>query len=274
MHQYATLIGAAVIAAIACSTTANGQDLSLGLAAGGAMRVGTKITMEVQAQARQYRFVGAVLSREGGVTYEWFTTFPAPAVWHRTLGDDLLATARAYCACHRGWEFGPVTGATSLWISRGVFEDLVERGEADFRYNPQSIEMEDAHLTFVGRETVDVIVNGVNRPLPAIVAATDAGVTFWVHDDPTDPLVLRVQGPWSARVTSILQRPDDRIGTSTIGACIQSTMARGIRFLSCTVARAWRPTIFCRFLTSLKPKLASFTSTSPVTDCRNVSRRP
>ena len=213
MHQYATWIGAAVIAAIACSTTANGQDLSLGLAAGGAMRVGTKITMEVQAQARQYRFVGAVLSREGGVTYEWFTTFPATAVGHRTLGDDLLATARAYCACHRGWEFGPVTGATSLWISRGVFEDLVERGEADFRYNLQSIEMEDAHLTFVGRETVDALVNGVNRPLPAIVAATDAGVTFWVHDDPTDPLVLRVQGPWSARVTSILQRPDDRIGT-------------------------------------------------------------
>jgi len=202
-----------IFAALFFSGPAAAQDLSLGLAPGGTMRLGTKITLEVNAQGRDYRFVGAVISREGGVTYEWFTTFPATAVGHRILGDELLATSRAFCACHRGWEFGAVTDATSLWMSRAVFEDLVERGEADFRFNPDTIELRDANLTFVGNDLVDVLVNGVEQTLPAMVAITDEGETFWIHDDPTDPLILRIQGPRSSRVTSILQRPDNRIGT-------------------------------------------------------------
>ena len=211
-RQAAWWLVAAVIFGATFSVS-NAQDMSQGLVDGGTMRLGTKITVEVEAEALEYRFVGAVIGREGGVTYEWFSTSPRTAVGHRMLGDELLATSRGYCACHRRWEFGPVTDATSLWMSRGVFEDLVERGEADFSFNPDTIEMRDAHLTFVGNENFEVLVNGVEQILPAIVASTEDGVTFWVHDDPNDPLVLLVQGPWSSRVTSILQRPDNRIGT-------------------------------------------------------------
>jgi proline iminopeptidase len=203
----------AIFTGVFFSPPAAAQDLSLGLAPGGTMRLGTKITLKVNAPGRDYRFVGAVINREGGVTYEWFTTFPETAVGYRILGDELLATSRAFCACHRRWEYGPATDATSLWMSRAVFEDLVESGEADFRFNPETIELRDAHLTFVGNETLDVLVNGVDQPLPAMVAVTDEGAMFWIHDDPTDPLILRVQGPWSSRVTAILQRPDSRIGT-------------------------------------------------------------
>ena len=85
--------------------------------------------------------------------------------------------------------------------------------------------MRDAHLTFVGNETVDVLVNGVEEALPAIVAVTDEGAMFWIHADPTDPLILRVQGLWSSRVTSILQRPDSRIVVLTGYGAIATAVA-------------------------------------------------
>ena len=211
---------AAVLIAVLASPA-----FAAGLAEGGSQRLGTKITVEVEAEGRSYRFVAAILARDDGVTYEWFTTSPVAAVGYRQLGEELLASSRAFCACHRGGEFGPVEDAPSVWVSRQVLEDLTEKGAAAFRFNARSTEMTDTRLVFLRRDTMDISVDGEPVTLPVVVVRADSGTTFWIHDDPADPLVLRVRGSWSSRVTSIVQRPDDHLGT------VRNIDGRGIHYL-------------------------------------------
>ena len=211
---------AAVLIAVLASPA-----FAAGLAEGGSQRLGTKITVEVEAEGRSYRFVAAILARDDGVTYEWFTTSPVAAVGYRQLGEELLASSRAFCACHRGGEFGPVEDAPSVWVSRQVLEDLTEKGAAAFRFNARSTEMTDTRLVFLRRDTMDISVDGEPVTFPVVVVLADSGTTFWIHDDPADPLVLRVRGSWSSRVTSIVQRPDDHLGT------VRNIDGRGIHYL-------------------------------------------
>ena len=55
---------AAVLIAVLASPA-----FAAGLAEGGSQRLGTKITVEVEAEGRSYRFVAAILARDDGVTY-------------------------------------------------------------------------------------------------------------------------------------------------------------------------------------------------------------
>ncbi len=179
----------------------------------GSQSLATKITIEVENGGLAYRFVAAILALEDGVTYEWFITSPVASVGHRKISDEMLTSSRAFCACHRNGEFGPVEDAPSLWVSREVLQDLKQLGAAPFRFNQQSAEMTDTRLVFLRRDTLDVTVDGQAVALPVVVARAESGATFWIHDNPADPLVLRVQGEWSSQVTSILQRPEDHLGT-------------------------------------------------------------
>lgn len=187
--------------------------IAAGLAEAGSQRLGTKITIQVENGDRAYRFVAAILALDDGVAYEWFTTSPVASVGHRKISAEMLASAQAFCACHRDGEFGPVQDAPSLWVSHQVLEDLTRTGAASFRFNRLGTEMTDTRLVFLRRDTLDVSVDGQTVPLLVVVARADSGTTFWIHDNPADPLVLRVKGDWSSRVTSIVQRPDDHLGT-------------------------------------------------------------
>ena len=124
----------------------------------------------------------------------------------------MLASSHAFCACHWSGEFGPADEISSLWVGREVLEELLTAGSAPFAFNQQAAEMVDTRLEFVREGTLDIAVDGEATSLPVVIARAEQA-TFWIHNDPDDPLVLQVRGLWSSTVTSIVQRADDHIGT-------------------------------------------------------------
>lgn len=189
---------------VALAGAAHAADLR----SGGAQRPGTKLTYEIASPAAVYRFVANVLPAAGGVQFEWFTTWPRAADGVRTLPAALLAEADTYCECYRAGEFGGASTATSLWLSRRLFEG-VRAGSVTARFTeggpPQT-------LTLVRRDSYPVFVDNERVELPALVARASAGMVLWVKDDPADPLVLALEGAQQFHLRDIRQRRDDEIG--------------------------------------------------------------
>ncbi len=188
----------------ACAGTAQAGDFL----SGGAQRPGTKLTYEIASPAAVYRFVASVLSVDGGVQYEWFTTSPRAADGIRTLPAGLLAEADTYCECYRAGDFGGTQYATSLWLSRHLFDGL-RTGSVTVRFSeggpPQT-------LTLLRREPYTVFLDNQPLAVPALVARASAGMLLWVKDDPADPLVLALEGAQQLHLRDVRQRGDDEIG--------------------------------------------------------------
>jgi proline iminopeptidase len=176
--------------------------------AGGARRLGTKLTYEIASPAAVYRFVASVLSTANGVQYEWFTTSPRVADGIRLVPAGLLADSDTYCECYRAGEFGGSLSATSLWLSRHLFEGL-RAGEATARFAEGGLAQV---LTLLRRESYVVFIDNERTEVPALVARASAGMTLWVKDDPNDPLVLALEGTQQFHLRDVRQRRDDEIG--------------------------------------------------------------
>ena len=185
----------------------------------------------------------------------------------------MLASSHAFCACHWSGEFGPADEISSLWVGREVLEELLTAGSAPFAFNQQAAEMVDTRLEFVREGTLDIAVDGKATSLPVVIARAEQA-TFWIHNDPDDPLVLQVRGLWSSTVTSILQRADDHIGTMLeiyAAGFITSTAVKGTRCSFSTAGPAWSSTTSCPTSTGSRPTPASSTSTSPATDYQSAT---
>lgn len=194
----------------ACAGTAQAADFL----PGGAQRPGTKLTYAIASPAAAYRFVASVLSVEGGVQYEWFTTSPRTADGIRMLPAGLLAEADTYCECYRAGDFGGTQFATSLWLSRRLFDGL-RTGAVTARLTeggpPQT-------LTLLRRESYSVFIDGERTEVPALVARAGAGMLLWIKDDPADPLVLALEGAQHLHLRDVRQRRNDEIGRSVVAA--------------------------------------------------------
>ena len=175
---------------------------------GGARRLGTKLTYEVASPAAVYRFVATVLQVAPSVQYEWFTTSPRAADGIRELSAELLADADTYCECYRAGEFGGSVEATSVWLSRAALLEL-RSGSTILHFAeggpPQAV-------TLLRREGYPVYIDNVLTEVPALVARAAAGMLMWVRDDPTDPLVLALEGTSQFHLRDVRQRRDDEVG--------------------------------------------------------------
>lgn len=181
----------------------------------GFRKLGTKIVAEVQQDAIEYTFTANVVALKPQIHVEWAASSPIATTGNRMIGAAALATSHNYCECYqrREWRFS--SEQTVIWLSREVLDALLTRGETPFSFNEVRNSLTETILRFLRRDRFELEINGAPASLPAIVAVTGNGTEFWIHDHVDDPLVLAVNGSWSSRVTAILTRATDRIGTWT-----------------------------------------------------------
>ncbi len=180
---------------------------------GGARRLGTKLTYDVRSGAVSHAFVATVLKAAPDLEFEWFTTSPVASDGVRMVAADTLARAMSHCECYQDAEWGTRGDASALWLSRAAFAALTTGERTGLLFNDSpGRQMQARTLVLERRTRFPVRVDGAPMELPALVVRSDSGSVLWIHDDPSDPLVLAIEVEWTMRLASVWQRRDDEVG--------------------------------------------------------------
>ncbi|MBM3507660.1 MAG: alpha/beta fold hydrolase [Alphaproteobacteria bacterium] len=179
---------------------------------GGARRLGTKLTYEVEGGGIANRFVATILRAAPDVQFEWFTTSPLAADGVREISAAALASSMEHCGCHAHGEWGQRGNTTALWLSRAAYASLAGGAATQLSIDDGPGEGRPRAIALVRRDVFRLIIDGESAEVPALVARTDSDAELWIRDSADDPLVLAIAGEWRIRLHSIWQRRDDEIG--------------------------------------------------------------
>ncbi len=172
---------------------------------------GTELVYDVDAQGNQYEFHVVLEQATEGLSFSWRMTEPVGTQGWVDIRPEALKIARAQVNHFAGGEVS-LEEATTVWLSRVVYDDLKEKQRAKVIHKGEEVELvveESAPFptTIMGEELA---------PVPVHAATEDGAHAYWILDDPDSPLILKMDHGWTISlryITSGLTRAEQEAET-------------------------------------------------------------
>ncbi|HBG70382.1 MAG: hypothetical protein A2W93_15660 [Bacteroidetes bacterium GWF2_43_63] len=87
---------------------------------------------------------------------------------------------------------------TTVIFSKALFKKL-KAGKS----TEMSLDGINQNIRFVQNSTMKVLIDGTESSLPIIYAETDKACKFWIWDNASLPLILKMEMGWTLEITSI-----------------------------------------------------------------------
>ncbi len=158
----------------------------------------TKLSYHVNYNALEYNFILDSLLVNDGISFNWKMTDPMNYSGKVKMSSEALDTATAQNNFFGNNSNLDLTNKTTIWVSKKVYK-AIKKGRSVI-IDPS---LGREKLTFKSAEKLKANMNGKSESFDVLYATTDSGNKFWILDDPSNPLIMKMYLGWTIEIKDI-----------------------------------------------------------------------
>jgi hypothetical protein len=158
----------------------------------------TNITYHVNYNAIEYDFILDSLKATNDISFQWKITDPMNQSGRVKIMKPALDTATVLHNYFADSSNIILDNKTTVWVSKKVYKAIKKGGS--IKIDPG---LGREKLTFKNTEKLSAKLNGSNKSFNVLYAVTESGNKFWILDDPSNPVIMKMYLGWTIEVKEI-----------------------------------------------------------------------
>jgi hypothetical protein len=159
----------------------------------------TSLTYHINYNAIEYDFILDSLKISNDISFSWKMTEPMTASGKVFITKFALDTATVMNCFFADSSNDTLTSATTVWVSKKIYKTMKKGGSL---FIDAGLGREK--LSFKSKEKLTSKVNGKNNSFDVFYCASASGNKFWILDDPSNPLILKMYLGWTIEIKEII----------------------------------------------------------------------
>jgi len=143
-------------------------------------------------------FILDSLTISNGISFNWKMTDPMNYKGKVKMSSEALDTASAMNNFFSDNSSLDLTDKTTVWVSKKVYKALKKGKSVSI-----DASLGREKLTFKSAEKLTANYNGKSESFDVLYATTDSGNKFWILDDSSNPLIMKMSIGWTIEMKDI-----------------------------------------------------------------------
>ena len=162
------------------------------------LKSGSSLNYQVQAGTKDYDFIISDLLFTNDIAFSWKMSAPVNTSGKVLMKIDALDTTKNIVNYFNDNSNQIFSDKTTVWMSRKVYKLLLGQQPVGL-----TIDYKKETVKYLRNEKYALTIDGVKTEVGVMVAASDEGSTFWILDDPKNPLIVKMNLAFTIELKSV-----------------------------------------------------------------------
>jgi hypothetical protein len=162
------------------------------------LKTGSALNYSVQAGTKNYEFNISDLLITNDIAFSWKMTAPVNTSGKVSMNIDAIDTSKTMVNYFSDKSVQNLTDKTTVWLSRKVYKLLLGQQAVNM-----TIDNQKETIKYLRNEKYTLTIDGAKTEVDVMVAGSDAGSTFWILNDPKNPLIVKMNLAFTIELKSV-----------------------------------------------------------------------
>lgn len=159
----------------------------------------TGLTYHINYNAIEYDFKIDSIKATNDISFQWKMSDPMNYTGKVKILKQALDTSTALYNFFADSSNITLDNKTTVWVSKKVYKAIKKGGSIKIDAG-----LGREKLTFKSNEKISAMVNGSNKSFEVLYATTESGNKFWILDDPSNPIIMKMYLGWTIEIKEIV----------------------------------------------------------------------